>query len=554
MADADKPESDDPKRQLEIRKLQLEGDLLARQLSRPGRFMEWLKATTVPATLVGALLAYWVGFGQLRQASETQAAERFDKALTRLASEKPDDRLIGVSGIQLFLNERGGLLQGEALQFLVNAASLEKDQRVQGTILDVLDGIPAGAVPQGVLNDALDTAVKRNRNLSEFISGSQQRDTAAEKWKLLAAFGIKDIPADPTPFIPPTTIAKLPLTQYLSLLGTERGAFERHTAEDVPLAGLTKAIEILIAHGAKTRDFEGIYCEGCDFTQAGRLDGASFAGSFLERANFAHASLVKTSFRDADLGQTNFFAADLTGADLHSASTYLTLGWASAPDQPFPLLECATLKGADLSGRPLATVTRLLQGREAGASTYVVAAPKMRASVLDASTKLDELSIVGITVISDGYLAANPTDPDAAMFVASDARSRPWPSPLAGQSINPVYRRSNDQIGDPDLAETRAFVPFLIRASDLDRLEPGASLPQAALAQPRLQALPLLAQLTARLAALPPPASALREMSDPLNADARRAEAEPAPSCTGTPDSWSLVLTLAPVRAGGKPL
>jgi hypothetical protein len=144
-------EGEAQKRELEMRKLSLEQRLLTRQLSLQGLLIEWLKAAAVPVTLLGAITAFFIGFGQLRQNAENQTAERFDKSLTRLASERADERMTGVSGLQLFLHARDTSLQEQTLQFLINALSLERDSRVQGAILDVVAGITPGAVQQATL-------------------------------------------------------------------------------------------------------------------------------------------------------------------------------------------------------------------------------------------------------------------------------------------------------------------------------------------------------------------------------------------------------------------
>ena len=150
-------------------KLALERRLLQRQLSTQGLLMSWLQATSVPVALLGAILAFFVGYGQVRQAADNQAAERFDKALTRLASERSDERLTGVSGLNLFLADRSPLLQKQALHFLVNRLSLETNPQVQGAILDVLTDLPQTHPSQQMLDEALRTAIERNRSLTKSI-------------------------------------------------------------------------------------------------------------------------------------------------------------------------------------------------------------------------------------------------------------------------------------------------------------------------------------------------------------------------------------------------
>jgi hypothetical protein len=99
----------------EAEKLSLEAQLLRRQLSPQGVMLSWLQATSVPVALLGAILAFFVGFGQLRQGADNQADNRLDQALTRLASQRPDERMTGVSGLNLFAMDGTELLQTRAL-------------------------------------------------------------------------------------------------------------------------------------------------------------------------------------------------------------------------------------------------------------------------------------------------------------------------------------------------------------------------------------------------------------------------------------------------------
>jgi hypothetical protein len=73
--------------------------------------MEWLKAASVPVANLGAAITLYVGFGQINQADENRSADRFDKALSRLASEKANERITGVSGLRLFVNDSKSSLQ-----------------------------------------------------------------------------------------------------------------------------------------------------------------------------------------------------------------------------------------------------------------------------------------------------------------------------------------------------------------------------------------------------------------------------------------------------------
>jgi hypothetical protein len=334
-------------------KIALETRLLQRQLSVHGLMMAWLQAASVPVALLGAILAFFVGFGQLRQGTDNRAADRFDKALTRLADKRPEERMTGVSGLGLFLSDANPLLQKQAIQFLVNGLSMETDTRVRGAILDAIADLLPGSASQAMLDAGLRTAIERNRSLTKTITSSLPGRIENRKKQTLEQLKVPNLNLDAMDVtIPAQVIAALTTEQYLALLDAEQGPFELlDPSEDVPLTGLSSAIEMLVKRGAASRDFKEIYCEMCDFKAAKSLDNAAFDGADLMGADFAHVSLRGASFENADLGGTIFFDADLTKANLR-------LGWrrhmaSRGLGSQLPLLECAKLGGADLSGQPL---------------------------------------------------------------------------------------------------------------------------------------------------------------------------------------------------------
>ena len=117
----DPPPLAEVKTACEIEKLDLEKQVLRRQLSGPGPVTAWLQATAVPIALLGAAITLYLGVNQIRQSEQNRAAERFDKALSRLASRDEKDRLTGLAGLRLFLGDANSPFQLEALQYLVNA-------------------------------------------------------------------------------------------------------------------------------------------------------------------------------------------------------------------------------------------------------------------------------------------------------------------------------------------------------------------------------------------------------------------------------------------------
>src|SRR5262249_46033744 len=151
------------------------------------------------------------------QSADNQANERFDKALTRLASQRPEERMTGVSGLTLFLSDNAQLLQKQALVFLVNALSLETDEQVQGAILDALAALQTGKVFQVALDEGLRAAIERNRSLMRSIMENWPNSVLKKKKEIIAK--VAHINLNPTDNdIPVQVLAALSTEQYLSLL------------------------------------------------------------------------------------------------------------------------------------------------------------------------------------------------------------------------------------------------------------------------------------------------------------------------------------------------
>lgn len=488
---------------LECEKLALEKQLLQRQLSVQGLLMAWVQAAAVPVALLGAILAFFVGFGQLRQSEDNQVADRFDKALTRLASRRPEERMTGVSGLELFLSNSNASLQKQALQFLVNGLSVEQDTRVRGAILNVLTELP-GRPSQAALNAALRTAVERNRSLTKSIVDNWPRRIAQRKRETLAKFEITGLDLDRIgDEIPAHVLAALTTEQYLALLDSEHGRFTSLDAREyVPLIGLRTAIETLVARGATTLDFKDIYCEECNFTRAKSLDRAIFDGAYIANANFAHISLRGASFRDADLGGTSFFGADLTNADLRTGR--LQRGFAIRGDwEHLPLLECTKLRGANLSGQPLLLFIKEFDTTTAAQPTYEIVLPRMSSVQLDASTKLDAFRILTAIKISDDYLKQNTTAPEVQHLIK--VRSGVLENPLAkGYWQTPNFWRFHGTQGE-DVAKstfTVAMMDWDFGPSNIKDLGEEAFMLRGFVDQSALKALPLYSRFVNTVGAL----------------------------------------------------
>ena len=104
--------------------------------------------------------------------------------------------MTGVSGLNLFLRDGSPSLQNQALQFLVNGLSLETDVQVRGGILDVLADLRSAHLSQGALDEALRTAVERNRSLTKEIVTGWPKGVLKQKKLILAKFKIAGLDLD----------------------------------------------------------------------------------------------------------------------------------------------------------------------------------------------------------------------------------------------------------------------------------------------------------------------------------------------------------------------
>jgi uncharacterized protein YjbI with pentapeptide repeats len=428
------------KRTLEVEKLALERKALERQLSLQGVLINWLQVASVPVALLGAVLAFFIGYGQLRQGQDTQVSERFDRALTHLASDKWQERMAGVSGLELFFYDNTPL-QKQALRSLINGLSVETDTRVRGAILDVLADLKPGNLSKAALDEGLRTAIERDRSLTKSILDGWRANIVDRQKQILAKFKIQGLDPDSIhDQIPAQLIATLTTEQYLALLDAEHGPFEDDDpSQDVPLGGLRSAIETLLVQGATAQDFKNLNCEYCNFSSVKFPDQTVFDGSYLAGANFEHASLHGASFADADVGGTNFFDADLTGARL--TTNFLGRGHAARGfGYQLPLLECANLQGADLTGLPLVLFVKSFTTSPIYRIDYKIVVPRMVSTKLNADTKLDNFKIVTAILISDAYIKQHPEAEEVKYLTTT--RDNLWPIPITNHSWASVgFRR-----------------------------------------------------------------------------------------------------------------
>jgi uncharacterized protein YjbI with pentapeptide repeats len=387
---------------LEIQKLDLETQQLEFQVSPTGRRIEWLKTLTVLATLIGAFAAVYIGLAQINQNRQGQSAELFDKTLARLVSRMPEERMAGISGMRLVLTSDDGFLKGSALQYLISAVAVEKDPAVQAEILNTLSGVNRKSIGQEKLDESLRSAVRLNQAKANLIREEFNTRLINSEKEKIAQFRIPNFTTDASvSVIPRSVVEQLTLDQYLELMEVKHGVFEALPADEkTTLNGLGRAIQILVDLGAKTKDFTGIYCQDCDFGAAKNLDDVIFDKSFLVGANFSQVSLKNSSFRNASLAHTTFFHSNLRGADL-SDSSFLNEDSSIAESKPpYPYLECADLRGANLSGRVLFMIRHSLITNRNVPAIHVAT---LASAIVDSTTKMNTLSITSKAEYSDAY-------------------------------------------------------------------------------------------------------------------------------------------------------
>jgi uncharacterized protein YjbI with pentapeptide repeats len=487
---------------LEQQKLTLEHKSLARQLSLQGLLLEWLRAATVPAALLAAALTFYVGYGQLRQSEENRVADRFDKALARLASEKTNERMTGVSGLRLFLKDQNEFRQTAAIHFLINAVAGETDAIVQSAIIDVFSELKGSGAHQGALNQGLSTVVERNRSLTQLLVREWPKRREKERKRRIAEITSLKLKAEriPSP-IPEDLLSKLSLKQYLRLLEEEHGPFDNLPAsEAVPLKGLADVINALIDAGARHYDFSRVYCHGCKFAPARQLEGGQFDGAFLRRADFSRMKLARTSFRGADIGGAVFFGADLTGANLSNPNEF-TVAY-SDTSYAFPIFECAKLYGADLAGMVLAVMRREFKTTWQHEHAIGVVGSSFRMAQVDNTTKMPSFSILVFTSVSDAYLDKYPNDRFGALF----RDSLPENAVLKDNRSSARFSRSLGHFAkDAAVYETTYSQSADIEISELPRMRKWARpLLKWHLDQSNWKAITLLSEIAALLEKEPP--------------------------------------------------
>jgi uncharacterized protein YjbI with pentapeptide repeats len=388
----------DAEAELRKKNLELETKLLSQQLHPKYRMLEAAKAVAGSLAIFGVVVTLYLGVSQLGETHRSNDDERFDKAVARLASSTPTERLAGVVGLGLYLEPRQKPRHRATLRFLVNALAAEQDPVVRGELLDRLSQLTLGQISQDDLNDALERL--RDRNISLYA-------------RLHAAFMYQVLHG----------------TAHLADKGNDETEVGAASEDDLaPLRATASALTALIKNGARAKNLSGVYWVRCDFsgkiwdmtnpdfskvadfahadpTKTLDLSGADFHGAILRNANFLGVNLRETSFDGADLTSTNFAGADLSNAKLTDFGRrhYIIQGMETSGHLSggmFPDFTCADLSGADFSGSILFAI-------------YASSPPNPAYAILHnanlTNTKLEQMDVLTASRVSPNY---NPTPPE----------------------------------------------------------------------------------------------------------------------------------------------
>jgi hypothetical protein len=471
---------------LETEKIKFETKALKRQISWHGTALEWVKAGSVFAALIGIAVTLYLGQRQTtlaqlaaqtqsEQAEANRAADRFDKALTRMADrENAASRMTGVAGLTLFLTDGSVQHQRDALHYLVTALAEERSSEVQRAILDAFSN--SKAFSQEAKDVALQTATELNRSLTATVVRQIKQDRRSKERKLVASFLSKketDLPLDLNPHFGVNGLTFLQTAQLRSL-GSKSIFYDPGIHGSTPpeetaiLDTFVTVINALVAAGEKneSKDWTEIYCQKCNFVPAGDLSGAHFDRSFLSNADFSHLNLRGATFRNADLGEAVFLFSDLSNADLSwnrfEGGSAMENAESIRVFNTYPLLECATLYGTNLTDVPLAVLSRQFFGPKDGKANDPfddLTMPSITSAKIDSTTKLDGLGIrLEFTFDGSYYNALSISDKEAFEKTFESFFIFDWPDPIGDFGSGNAATRTEVSMNDSKLSFIRANV------------------------------------------------------------------------------------------------
>ena len=244
----------------------LEHVQIAWQRSWQFKIIEWLKASAGLAAVIALFIALYSNSRQLAQLAASRDDERFDKAVSRLGSQNPSERIAGLAGLQLFLEPSQRRRHEAVLLFLANAVAVEKDTTVRSTMLDTFAHLRQYHVDPEVLNHILAAERDRNKGILEYLH-ARFRARLEEN------------------------------TSVIFEKGNDETGLGKVSPEDLePLQATATALASLVRAGAHIQDLSGIYCVSCNFSSSDasvNLSSVKFDGSLLRAASFTKVNLQR---------------------------------------------------------------------------------------------------------------------------------------------------------------------------------------------------------------------------------------------------------------------
>ena len=178
-------------------------------------------------------------------------------------------------------------------------------------------------------------------------------------------------------------------------------------------------------------------------------------------------------------------------------------------DYQLPLLECAKLSGADLSGLALVLFVKGYDTTSSSGITYSIKSPRMLSVQLDDSTRLDAFSVITSVSITDDYLKKHAAAPEVRPLTTTRTDAG-WENPLAGgQWGAPEFRRLHGTFAADasKYTHTMALADWQFDADELKLLGNDAFMLRGYIDQPTLKALPLYSKFVDAVTALKAPES-----------------------------------------------
>jgi uncharacterized protein YjbI with pentapeptide repeats len=311
------------KTRAETAKLRVERRVLAFQLSRRGRHLEFFKVIAsfgtlvgIVATLAAAGISSWQWSESFRASVVDKAQDRLQSTLAKLKDPAEGARFGATLSLQAILPASADIDRNLIFQSLLAAVATEPSFGVRSSIVNMFADLHGG-----------DTAA-----LSQLVTAAITLD--------------RSIMQDAT-FLPSVKVEGV-------------SKIETNSAEARELS-LAQIILSLLRSGARPdrNDMHGIYCRECDFSGL-TMNGYDLSDSYLERSKFHDTLLIGAHLSRSDLAYADFNCAKAMNADFSSYGPMTDKYWDTfellqydSIDFILPSFAHANLTKAVFSGFPM---------------------------------------------------------------------------------------------------------------------------------------------------------------------------------------------------------